>query len=237
MAHMKDFREIADKNMEGIKVNSQLRAKTLAKLHEKPSSTRFLVPVIAAASLVLILGIAFWPKSSPLFPEGNLKEPQPLLYPEEPNMILSEPRITPLRINDKGTWSLDTATEAKENFGESFLMPSLVPQGFVLESIQASGKFNETDRIVLNYLESNREDGVRVDSRERRFQVIQEKVASPWEVVGFDVVDLEGYVGFLSPDEDENNELHFFNENTHYLIVGALEKDELIEIANSMITE
>lgn len=229
MTQMKDFRRIADESMANVNVRAELKEKTLVKLYRKPNTVRFLVPALAAASIMLILGIAFWPESPQSMPEDGSTE-MGIMQLKTLSSPLGAPENSRFMAMDVNSWSFVSVEEARDAFGEGFLTPGNIPLGFELESITGTGTEDQVENVTLTYSES----ASSVDGLIRFITITQEKVASSWEYYGFEEVDLLGYTGYVSASE-ETAELHFFLGSVRYDVIGQLQKDQAIAIAKSMI--
>ena len=230
MNDMKDFKKIADDVMKEINISDELKEKTLKRCMKK-SYTHINKLLISAACIVLILGVAFIKDIIPLktrpdpndysdiSPMGTDDIPQILLGPSDDTTLLK-------------TWMLNTQDETKKQFGDFFLVPSYVPNDFILDEIYASGKQEEEQAktatsIVLTFVSS-----------EKSFQIIQEKSSFQNEFIGYKPVDINGVNGYLirgASDIDESldgviTELHWFLNDVHYSVSGQITENEGIEV-------
>ena len=128
---------------------------------------------------------------------------------------------------------LSTQDEAKKQFGEFLLVPSYIPDEFILDKIYASGKQEEEQNrtatsIVLTFI-----------SDEKSFLINQEKSSFQDEFIGYKTVDINGVNGYLirgASDIDESldgviTELHWFLNDVHYSVSGQITENEAIQVA------
>lgn len=227
MNKMKDFRCMADEVMQDIHADSELKRKTMQRL-ERRRHVPMARYMVSAACVLLAIGIVTLPgllkTKTPIEdqnPEMNIMMGQPedakALPGQEPTMIAGERK-------------LESLEAAREDFGEGFLVPAELPQGFTLESIYAYGEKNEASQIILTYV-----------SGEKSFLVMEEKIETREQFENARKVELRGETGYLNPgvaqgeSEDKPlNELHWYVNKVHYTIGGLISQQETVEIALSM---
>ena len=222
---MKDFKNIADDIMRDIKVNEELKQKTLIKCANKKniSISKLLIP---AACFILILKLENQEKQDEGFKNnimmnGEYSESIPESFG---NNILST--------KEEKKWAIGTLDDAKIDFGRSFIIPTYIPQDYKLDQINASGFEEEkASKIVISYF-----------SRDQSFIIIQEKTQIESEFDNYEKVDINGTIGLLKSNasidmenEDSiNTELHWSKNEIQYSIIGLITKEEAIKIARSM---
>jgi hypothetical protein len=129
-----------------------------------------------------------------------------------------------------GERKIESLEAARDEFGEGFLVPAQLPEGFRLESIHAYGEKGEASQIILAYA-----------SEDKSFLVIEEKTETRLQVENARKVELQGETGYLNPGfpQDQQpdpvmNELHWYVNNVHYSVGGLISEQETVEIALSM---
>jgi hypothetical protein len=223
---MKDFRGIADELMQDIHAGHELKEKTLQRLEHKKHIplTRVLVPAACILLAVGIMSLRAPQTPSPIDdqnPEMNIMMGQPedaqALPGSELSMMTGERKIESLEA-------------ARDDFGDGFLVPLRLPEGFRLESIHAYGEKGEATQIILTYA-----------FEEKSFLVIEERTDARQQVENSRKVDLQGETGYLNPgitrDQQPDpviNELHWYVNNVHYSVGGFISEQEAVEIALSM---
>ena len=228
-----DFKNIADDIMKDIKVNEELKEKTLSKcLKKKYRPINKLM--IAAALFLLIIGIANISYILPLKNQQNQDD-----TPEN-NIIMSvdgiestpENSISNIPSEEEKNWVIDTLDSAKRDFGNNFSIPTYITQNYKLQEINAWGfDDGKANKIILSYF-----------SGEKSFMITQDKTQIENEYVNYEKVDINGTVGLLninklvdSENEDSiNTELYWSKNGIYYSIKGSIAQEEAIKIAKSM---
>lgn len=233
MNKMRDFKNIADDIMKDIKVDEDLKKKTLEKSLKKNNMpiSKVLIP---AACFLLIIGIVNIAHILPL------KNPKIQTEYSDTNIISSvgetesapeDSNINILNAEEK-SWAIDTFDDAKRNFGNAFLVPTYIPEDYDIEEITASGlEEGNASKIIINYfLES------------KSFFIIQEKIQIENELVNYEKVDINGTIGLLKEnilisnkyENTINTELYWSRDGIHYSITGLITQEDAIKIARSM---
>lgn len=233
MNKMRDFKNIADDIMKDIKVDENLKRKTLEKSLKKnhiPIS-KLLMP---AACFLLIIGIL---NIYNILPLKNPKIQTEDSYTNisssggETELSPGDSNINILNTEEK-SWTIDTFDNAKRNFGNAFLIPTYIPEDYNIEEITASG-FEEgnASKIIINYFLEN-----------KFFLIIQEKIQIENELVNYEKVDINGTIGLLKEnilisnkyENTINTELYWSRDGIHYSITGLITQEDAIKIARSM---
>lgn len=233
MDKMRDFKNIADDIMKDIKVDENLKRKTLEKSLKKnhiPIS-KLLMP---AACFLLIIGIL---NIYNILPLKNPKIQTEDSYTNisssggETELSPGDSNINILNTEEK-SWTIDTFDNAKRNFGNAFLIPTYIPEDYNIEEITASG-FEEgnASKIIINYFLEN-----------KFFLIIQEKIQIENEFVNYEKVDINGTIGLLKENilisnkyEDTiNTELYWSKDGINYSVTGLITQEDAIKIARSM---
>jgi hypothetical protein len=231
VSSLRNFKSIADEAMNDINVSEQLKDKTLKQCTKKKhvNMGRLLIP---AACFVLIL--AFVNKSGVLPFKAQTENKEKA----EINIMLSsggeagtqeDTGKTPDEIK---SWQLDTMEEARMKFGEYFMMPSFIPDGYKIGSIYVSGFVEDAaSKSTLTYT-----------SEGRSFLIIEEK--SPFEggIENFKPVEINGVKGYMKPGtsdtgekvENFDNEIHWFLNGVHYSVSGQITENDALNVARSM---
>lgn len=233
MNKMRDFKNIADDIMKDIKVDEDLKKKTLEKSLKKNNMpiSKVLIP---AACFLLIIGTVNIAHILPL------KNPKIQTEYSDTNIISSvgetesaseDSNINILNAEEK-SWAIDTFDDAKRNFGNAFLVPTYIPEDYDIEEITASGlEEGNASKIIINYfLES------------KSFLIIQEKIQIENELVNYGKVDINGTIGLLKEnilisnkyENTINTELYWSKDGINYSITGLITQEDAIKIARSM---
>lgn len=232
MTSNKDFKIIADEIMSDIRVTEELKEKVLMRSMKKKkiSINRY---IAIAASFILIIGTInlFGMFSMQLLKEKEGNPDVNLLVDSDNNGETLPAQTDNSFIGQKKRWILKTLLEAKRSFGDSFLSPSYIPEGFQLTKISATGTKKEiATKVVLSF-----------NSDSQSFLVIEEKSNLQYGFINYKVIEINGTVGHLKPNtlsEDTNNnldtELHWLKNGIHYSVVGLISDDEAIKVAESM---
>ncbi|OUS76027.1 hypothetical protein B1748_14540 [Paenibacillus sp. MY03] len=121
------------------------------------------------------------------------------------------------------TAKLATVEEAKAAFGEGLLVPSMLPEGFLLQDITTAGMEGEPLRdAVLTYAAGDRTFTYTVSRMETDF---------PQDM--FSPVQVKGAEGFVF-EQPELVELYWIENGIQYGIVGNLTADEAVQAAESI---
>lgn len=233
MNKMRDFKNIADDIMKDIKVDEDLKKKTLEKSLKKNNMPirKVLIP---AACFLLIIGIVNIPHIL------SLKNPKIRTEYTDNNIISSvdetesAPEDSNINIlnSEEKYWVIDTFDDAKRNFGDVFLIPTYIPEDYNIEEITASGiKEGSASKIIINYFLEN-----------KSFLITQEKIQIENELVNYEKVDINGTIGLLKEnilisnkyENTINTELYWSKDGINYSITGLITKEDAIKIARSM---
>lgn len=233
MNKMRDFKNIADDIMKDIKVDEDLKKKTLEKSLKKNN-----IPIrkvlIPAACFLLIIGIVNIPHIL------SLKNPKIQTEYTDNNIISSvdetesAPEDSNINIlsSEEKYWVINTFDDAKRNFGDVFLIPTYIPEDYNIEEITASGlKEGSASKIIINYFLEN-----------KSFLITQEKIQIENELVNYEKVDINGTIGLLKEnilisnkyENTINTELYWSKDGINYSITGLITKEDAIKIARSM---
>ncbi len=229
--NIRDFKSIADECMKDIKVSEELKDKTLMCCQKKRNINlnirvnRLLVP---AASFVLILAtVGVLNLLPPKTGTGEDNAAQPNIMAATDNAMEVAPGQTTVDILSGSdseaieSWSVTNPDEARKIFGDAFIMPGYIPEGFKLEEILASGYKGEmADKIILNYVKE-----------ELSFSITEETKALEDEFSGYKKIDINGVSGYLKED---GTEVHWFLDGVHYSVAGHISSDEALRVAASM---
>jgi hypothetical protein len=237
---IKDFKTIADEFMSDIQSNEKLRHATLARCKEKSRMPLGRI-LAAAACLTIVLGVAQMLPGLSRLPEAmepGSQEMNIMLTPY--NTAGTEGLAASSAPGDSGVnkaagddsyreWKLQSLSDAGQVFGEAFLTPYSIPEGFEKGEILASGRdTNSADRIILSY----------ATKKDHSFLISEEKSASAAEnFQDFRKVDIDGTTGYARSErtgEVEMAEVHWFKNRVHYTVAGAISEEEAIETAGSM---
>lgn len=226
MSKINDFRRIADEAMCDINVTEEMMNEVLRKGASKRRRTGMPMFRLAAAAAcgVLVFGILHF--------TGILKPKEISIQQDDQSGIYSATANQPestgtndsMLIEPRITQQLpDSPQEAGRSFGEGFLIPSYIPEGFKPVDIYASGTAEgKTDSVVLNY-----SDG------DRSFLITEQRATEAGEFPGFEVIDINGTTGYVSSQE-QFTEVYWYAEGVRYSVSGMLAREDAIETARSM---
>lgn len=189
-------------------------------------------PLIILGSFILILGLVNLADHS----SGNLSDIKSIFIPKE-EAIDSEVNLllAPSNGNDDemaNNWTLESVDEAQTSFGEAFLVPAYISEGFSLEKIKGYGQNRESlSKVVFTYT-----------FNDQSFLIIEDKNAFPYSFSDFEKVDINGETGYLKKSSATSNtdgyldtELYWQINGIDYQIMGFISEEEAIKIAKSMI--
>lgn len=252
MSDIRDFKKIADEAMWDINVTEKMKNEVLKRCSEKQRVSMPVLRIAATAACgLLVAGMLYFTGAlrqvSPDNP-GNIDDyQQPGIFSvgddrenDPGNSDIGIKSATGLDTNpgtgsDMGImsgqpvqWQPESLDEAGHSFGEGFLMPSHIPEGYGLSGIHASGKeMGQADMIILSY-----------SSDERLIDITEEKTEMTGDFSGFEEVDINGVRGYVMSDnygaETYYTQLFWTDDGIMYTISGALTREEAIEIARSM---
>lgn len=224
MDELRDFKKIADEAMLDINVTEEMMDKVLKKGASVKRQTGMPLYRLAAAAAcgILIYGIIlFTGMLKPNIADIPQDDQSGIFSANQPEAggpeggILSEPRIL--------QWQPVSPEEAAESFGEGFLIPSYIPEGFQPADIYASGAVSErTDSVVLNYL-----------GGDRSFHIMEQRSEEAWKFPGFEMIDINGTDGFVNSLE-QFTEVYWYADGVQYSVSGILTRDEAIMTARAM---
>lgn len=277
MSDIRDFKNIADEVMRDINVTEPMKDEVLKRCASK---RRTHIPGLRLAAVaacgVLVVGILHL--SGTLMPgarvpgiqQPNIQQQQPDVrqpgiysVPDDPSGSMpGQPEVKIFsQPTDPGEWSPGSLEEARSSFGEGFLAPTYIPEGFESADISALGPdTGNADRVILNY---NHAD-------ERFFVILEEKSTNPEEFPGFETVDINGITGYMKSSKQDsagdgaissnprredaggreagvanaaaspNNvvdtvDVRWFKDGVQYSVSGMLTQEEAVKIARSMV--
>lgn len=235
MGDIRDFRNIADEVMCDINVTDEMKNEVLNRCREKRKAHIPALKLAAVAACgVLVIGVLhFTGALKPILPDDQDKiseNEQPGIFSAQDNQekapgqsdisIMNEPFAA-------GEWQPDSLEEAGRSFGEGFLTPSHIPEGYRQIGIYASGPDSgRADKIIINY-----------SADERFFAIIQQKTEESGEFSDFEAVDINGSNGYIMSDNAGTvsyTQLYWSDDGIMYTISGALAKEEALRTARSM---
>lgn len=234
MNKIRDFKNIADDIMKDVKVDEDLKKKTLQKCLKKNYRPINKVLIVAACFL-LIIGIANISHILPLKNQENLDitpENNLMMSVDDTESIPENSGNNILNAEEEKSWVIDTLDNAKGDFESTFIIPTYIPEDYELEKINAYGfEEGKAYKIILNYF-----------SGDKSFMIIQEKGQVENKFANYEEFDINGTIGFLNKNistegenEDSMNiELHWFKDEVHYLISGLITQEDAIKVARSM---
>ncbi len=226
MSEIRDFRKIADEAMCDINVTQAMKDEVIrrSKGRKRYTGMPLLRLAAAAACGVLIFGIMHFTGTMKPNEINIQQDDQPQIFsadsnqpgPTEPNdSMLMEPRIQ--------QWQPGSLDEADRSFGEGFLIPSYIPEGFEPVNIYASETAEgKTDSVVLNYIDAD-----------RSFLITEQRSQEALKFPGFEVIDINGSVGYVNSQE-QYTEVYWFKEGVQYSVSGMLHREEAVRTAKSM---
>lgn len=168
---------------------------------------------------------------------GIIKSPGSPPLGEDPPVTLMDPDPGssidhPPGISDNEPRVLGSYEEAGDAFGDQLRIPSYLPKGFSLHQISVTGPKEAATEAVFSYT-----------AAERSFGLFANKSGKANKPQHFDkTVDVNGTVGYLIagvPSQDEgvtipNVKLHWYTDDTHFMISGLVSAEEALRIARSM---
>ena len=216
MNKIRDFKNIADDIMKDVKVDEDLKKKTLQKCLKKNYRPINKVLIVAACFL-LIIGIANISHILPLKNQENLDitpENNLMMSVDDTESIPENSGNNILNAEEEKSWVIDTLDNAKGDFESTFIIPTYIPEDYELDYF----------------------------SGDKSFMIIQEKGQVENKFANYEEFDINGTIGFLNKNistegenEDSMNiELHWFKDEVHYLISGLITQEDAIKIARSM---
>jgi hypothetical protein len=221
------FRDIADEIMRDIKPSQELKQRTLNRCKKEKKRIGHSRLLLAACVVLMLVVANVWEL---ILPQQDPDEP-----PQANTLLGTDEGMQPLvgvsEGDDEKAYEIKTLEDAKRRFGDSFLVPSYVPDDFELSDIYAYGHDqNEVSKVVLTYSSGN-----------KSFTIIEEKAPMGNELVGFEEVDINGAIGYLKPSLDDKKdvasldvELYWFKDGVQYSVIGLITPEEAIKIATSM---
>lgn len=217
MIRLNDFREIADGIMDDIKVTESLKNRTLARCSKKMNTSAYRF-IATAASLVLIFSLA---RLTGMIPGGNNQT-----VPQDSSgikIMLASPENSQ---ESAGKIPDELLEEAEKAFGSGFMVPSFIPDDFVLEGITFPKE--HADSITLRYVSLN-----------SQFEITMLKTEESLGLPGYEPVQINNATGYIKSTpikgkEIPNTELFWFLNGVRYEITGSITSQEAVEIANSM---
>ncbi len=235
MSDIKDFKKIADESMFDINVTEEMKNKVLEKCNEK-QRTRMPVlklAAVAACGVVVVGVLHFTGALKPVPPDGyqnRTYENQQRGIFSAPNDQEAVPGQSDISIMNEPfaarEWQPDSLEEAERSFGEGFLIPYYIPEGYKQIGIYASGTESGTVKIIINY-----------SADEQFFAIVEQKTEEVRESSGFEAVDINGTEGYVMSDNAGTityTQLYWSDDGVMYTISGAMTKEEAVRIARSM---
>lgn len=120
--------------------------------------------------------------------------------------------------------SFATAEEAKASFGADMLAPAGVPEGFALTDIQGAGMAGEPLRdVIFTYASA---------SGDKTITFTASRMAAVFPADLFTATQVNGADGFVFA-QPELTELYWMKDGIQYGIVGHVNADEAMKIAES----
>lgn len=235
MSSLNSFKSDADKIMHNIIVSSELKDKTLRQFRVKRYRWTKL-GLVPAACLAVALMLVIAPGSPLSRFYHNTKEG--ITSPgDSPNIMMAGPENTNSQnstlpensgdaIKTNTSQQLNSLDEAKKYLDGAVLIPSYIPEGFKLDTIQA---VSSAAGIVENiYLAYTLED--------RTFVISMEKNKEWKDFSLYRDVDINNAAGHIkSYDSDQElTELRWFVDKVLYSVDGSLSEEQAIRVAKSL---
>ncbi|WP_199620724.1 DUF4367 domain-containing protein [Paenibacillus alkalitolerans] len=189
---------------------------------------------VAAAVAGFLFVVAPSISESPAPPPTTLQDPGEGIQGnvDLPPATGVQPSDTPFKASDGPpstvkdiTWQLQSVEEANEQFGSALFIPSFIPDGYKLQSINASGpQADEVMSVTFSYV-----------SGEGSFELTASELAEPYIAEDVKTVDINGFTGYMKSGEtDQSTELHWNASGVRYTLTGKLSEDEALSVARSM---
>ncbi len=227
MSEIRDFKKIADEAMCDINVTEAMKDEVMSRSRERKRHTGMpLLRVAAAAACgVLIFGILHL--TGTLKPNDNIitQDDQPNIFSATVNQPESAQQPIDGMLNEPRIQRRQPALpeEAARSFGEGFLIPSYIPDGFKPIDIYVSGTDKENaDSVIFNY-----------SAGERSFQIMEQRSTKSFEFPDLEAIDINGAAGYVNSQE-QYTEVYWFSEEVRYSVSGMLAREDAIMIARSM---
>lgn len=259
MSDMKDFKKMADEVMMDLNVTESMKERVVQRCVPK---RRFPAGrlIATAACGALILGILNFSGVLQFNKQPVQQEDQgPSIFSATDGMNESYPEQTapgqaepgqpepgqpevnimnePAALKD---WMPGSAEEAGRSFGDGFLKPGFIPEGFRQDSIFASGTgYADADKIILSYT-----------AEDRTYMVIEQKTVYAGGFENYEAVDINGTEGFMKPDKQgsgdgldaggaesaiiPDTEVHWFRDGVRYSVAGLITREDALKVARSM---
>ncbi|MDF2673747.1 MAG: hypothetical protein K0R09_2012 [Clostridiales bacterium] len=220
MSSLNRFKSDADKIMHSINVSSELKEKTLKQLKVKKYNWTKL-SLIPAACLTVVLMLVITPGSplSKFYP----KTQKGITNPGDTSNIMM---LDPGNPGNNTSKQLNSLDEAKKYLDGAVLIPSYIPKGFKLDTIQAvSSKAGIVENIYLTYT-----------LEDMTFIISMEKDKEWKDFSLYRDVDVNGATGHIKSyvSEQELSELRWFAGSVLYTVEGSLSEEQAIRIAQSL---
>jgi len=221
-----DFRQAADEVMEDIKVTQELKEKVLSR-----SKSRRGVPAAGLAAMaacaVLIFGILNFSGVLRRSYQSDIPNIQGTDSSMEANIFSATAEQSGLQ--EQTGIHEQTGAQPGQVFGNAFLTPSYIPEGFQLEKTYETGTDEKNaDKIILSYV-----------AEERTFIIIEEKMAEAdtfqddEAIFNSESVVINGTEGYQRADSS-GSQVHWFKNGMHYCVSGQIPIDEAVKVARSM---
>ncbi|ETI66740.1 DUF4367 domain-containing protein [Neobacillus vireti] len=161
--------------------------------------------------------------SSWLLREDNSNQAQPKTTLDNPTLFRSEGNNSTDPLVRK-SWALNSENEARQVFGTDVLLPTYTPDQYKLDGIYGYGSSKEQiNKLVFTYFHED-----------QSYLVIIERNMLEDIPHRFEELDINGTKGYLIPvDENTDTELHWYLNDIHYMIIGAIPTEEAVKIAKS----
>ncbi len=236
MSDIRDFRKIADEEMCDINVTEEMKNAVIDRCIKRWYTRMPVLRLAAVAACgVFIFSVLHFTgvlkPNLPDLPDYQVKShenQQPGIF-AVPDGEESLPGDSGISIMNEpfAEWQPDSLEEAGRSFGEGFLAPTHIPEGYKLIGIYASGtEQGRADNIVINY-----------NAGELTFVIIEQKTEEAGEYAGFETVDINGNSGYIISNNAGTvafTQLYWADDGVMYTISGAMTKEDALETARSM---
>ena len=215
------FKSEADQTLfQSIEFTSELRDQIRNKAALETQFHRrrqWKIPLfVSAAAAILCISLISVSYFSMLKQTDTNKIPAPA----EPNILIGEDDgiTNPMMGPERQSQKLQSPEEAKEVLGEDILLPTYVPEGFVLEQIHANGK----NQVIFTYKSGN-----------LSYLMMIEKAENHQAFANFETVQILNTTGYLY-ETTADAELHLYHQDFYYMIGGHISKDEVMKVAEGL---
>lgn len=227
MTNMKDFKSIADTALINLKVNDDLRRKTMKKLNSKRSSWHrmALVPASCAAVLTLVIcAVVFYHGGKSIQPDSDNSGITTMMANDGVNTDKTPGNTFTSDVQVLESWNLKTMDEVKEYMDGAALIPSYLPENSKLKEILAAGKKVGDPISIFMEFELN----------SRPFTISQNKgVTQKIENGDSEQIDINGIKASIDSNEFGTT-IRWYKNDFMYDIQGSLSKEEAIKVTKSL---